>query len=77
MLQVWELDIFGRVRRENESARAQEQALQADVYDAERSVAAEVARAYFEMRGAQQRLAVATRNAGWTIDGQARASSRP
>jgi outer membrane protein, multidrug efflux system len=59
----WELDFFGRVRRENESARAQEQALQADVHDAERSVAAEVARAYFEMRGAQQRLAVATRNA--------------
>jgi multidrug efflux system outer membrane protein len=59
----WELDFFGRVRRENESAKANEQALEADLGDAQNSVAAEVARAYFELRGSQQRLAVAERNA--------------
>lgn len=59
----WELDLFGRVRRENESAEAQEQALRADLGDAQNSVAAELARAYFELRGSQQRLAVAKRNA--------------
>jgi multidrug efflux system outer membrane protein len=58
----WELDLFGRVRRENESARANEEALEADLSDARNSVAAEVARAYFELRGSQMRLAVAKRN---------------
>jgi multidrug efflux system outer membrane protein len=58
----WELDFFGRVRRENESAKANEDALRADLGDAQNTVAAEVARAYFELRGAQLRLAVATRN---------------
>jgi multidrug efflux system outer membrane protein len=58
----WELDFFGRVRRENEAAKADEEALEADLGDAQNSVAAEVARAYFELRGSQQRLAVAIRN---------------
>ncbi|MGH8446827.1 MAG: efflux transporter outer membrane subunit [Solimonas sp.] len=59
----WELDLFGRVRRENEASRANEQALTADLRAAQLSVAAEVARTYFELRGAQTRLAVALRNA--------------
>lgn len=60
---LWELDFFGRVRRANESARAGEQALAADLQHAQISLAAEVARSYFELRGAQARLAVAERNA--------------
>ncbi|NKF21351.1 efflux transporter outer membrane subunit [Solimonas marina] len=59
----WELDFFGRVRRENEAADASEQALTADLRAAQVSVAAEVARTYFELRGAQARYAVAIGNA--------------
>jgi multidrug efflux system outer membrane protein len=60
---AWELDLFGRVRRENEASRANEEALAADLRAAQLSVAAEVARTYFELRGAQARLAVALGNA--------------
>ena len=60
---AWELDFFGRVRRANESASATEQALLAQLRDAQISVAAEVARSYFELRGTQERYAVAQRNA--------------
>lgn len=60
---TWELDLFGRVRRANESVRAGEESLEASLHDAQVSVAAEVARNYFELRGAQERLAVARRNA--------------
>ncbi|WP_051101906.1 efflux transporter outer membrane subunit [Solimonas variicoloris] len=60
---AWELDLFGRVRRLNEASRANEEALAADLRAAQLSVAAEVARTYFELRGAQARLAVAERNA--------------
>ena len=60
---AWELDLFGRVRRANESAKAGEESLAASLHDAQISVAAEVARNYFELRGAQERLAVARRNA--------------
>ncbi|MFT4045582.1 MAG: TolC family protein [Solimonas sp.] len=60
---AWELDLFGRVRRENEASRANEEALAADLRSAQLSVAAEVARTYFELRGAQARLAVAFGNA--------------
>ncbi|WP_028081922.1 efflux transporter outer membrane subunit [Solimonas soli] len=60
---AWELDLFGRVRRENEASRANEEALAADLRAAQLSVAAEVARTYFELRGTQARLAVALGNA--------------
>ncbi|WP_290574208.1 efflux transporter outer membrane subunit [Algiphilus sp.] len=60
---VWELDFFGRVRRGIEASRASEQALEAELRDVQVSVAAEIARTYFELRATQQRLAVATRNA--------------
>ncbi len=58
----WELDLFGRVRRENEAAHAQLQGAEANLHDAQVSVVAEVARTYFELRGAQNELAVARRN---------------
>jgi outer membrane protein, multidrug efflux system len=59
----WELDLWGRVRREVESSKANEQAFAADLRAAQVSVTAEVARNYFELRGAQEQYAVAQRNA--------------
>lgn len=59
----WELDLFGRVRRNVEASRASEQAVAADLHAVQVSVAAEVARNYFELRGAQEQYAVAQRNA--------------
>jgi multidrug efflux system outer membrane protein len=58
----WELDLFGRVRRGVEAARAQVQGAQAGLQDAQVSVTAEVARTYFELRGQQGELDVAQRN---------------
>ena len=55
----WELDFFGRNRRASESAAAQLDASQAGVHAAQTAVAAELARNYLELRGLQQRLAVA------------------
>jgi outer membrane protein, multidrug efflux system len=59
----WELDFFGRVRRQVEASSAEVQSAEASVYATQVSVTAEVARNYFELRGAQQQLAVAQRNA--------------
>ena len=56
----WELDIFGRTRRTLESADAQTEAAQETVKDVQVSVAAEIARTYLTMRGAQRELAAAT-----------------
>jgi multidrug efflux system outer membrane protein len=58
----WELDFFGRNRRALEAANAELQAAEAGLRDAQVSVAAELSRSYFELRGNQQRLAVARRN---------------
>lgn len=59
----WELDFFGRIRRNVEANSALVQAAEAGVYSTQVSITAEVARNYFELRGSQQRLAVARRNA--------------
>jgi outer membrane protein, multidrug efflux system len=59
---AWEIDLFGRVRRSVEAARADLGAEQANYQDAQVTVAAEVARNYFELRGAQKRLLVAREN---------------
>ena len=59
----WELDFFGRVRRGVEASSAEVGAAEAGVYDSQVSITAEVARNYFELRGFQERLAVARRNA--------------
>jgi len=58
----WELDFFGRVRRGVEASSAEVQSAEANVYATQVSITAEVARNYFELRGAQQRLEVARRN---------------
>jgi multidrug efflux system outer membrane protein len=59
---AWELDVFGHVRRSVQAARADLGAERANYRDAQVTVAAEVARNYFELRGAQKRLAVAREN---------------
>ena len=59
---LWELDLFGRVRRGVEAAGAEAGAAGARLRDAQVLVAAEVARNYLELRGAQKRLAVARAN---------------
>src|SRR5260370_16146425 len=58
----WELDLFGQVRHGIAAARSDNQAFEADLHDVEVSVVAELARNYFELRGAQWRLEVAERS---------------
>jgi len=53
----WEIDLFGKTRRAMESAQASMQAAQADADGVRISVAAEVARSYLTLRGAQRELA--------------------
>jgi multidrug efflux system outer membrane protein len=62
---LWELDLFGRVRRGVQAAGAEADAAVADLRDAQVLVAAEVARNYVELRGAQKRLRVARQNLGY------------
>jgi len=59
----WELDLFGRVSARISSQLEQEQAVNANLQQMYVTVAAEVARNYFELRGAQYRLDIAERNA--------------
>jgi NodT family efflux transporter outer membrane factor (OMF) lipoprotein len=58
----WELDVFGRLMRSAEAQGALVQVAEEDLRDAHLVLAAELARAYFELRGAQERLDVARRN---------------
>jgi NodT family efflux transporter outer membrane factor (OMF) lipoprotein len=60
---AWELDVFGRVRRNVESQRAEAAADAADLAAVQVAIVGEVARTYLELRGLQQRLAVARSNA--------------
>jgi multidrug efflux system outer membrane protein len=59
----WELDIFGRVRRANQARRAEYEATIADLAGVQVSIASEIARSYFELRGLQEQLRVANANA--------------
>ena len=59
---TWELDLFGRLRYAAQDAAARSEAEAADLAQTRIVVAAEVARNYFELRGAEQRLAVAQAN---------------
>ncbi len=58
----WEIDLFGRVRSAVRAAAANAESLDAGLDDVRVSVAAEVARNYFELRGLQQQVAVTERN---------------
>ena len=55
----WELDFWGRLRRAVEAADASLIASSEDFHAAELSIIAEVARTYLELRGVQDRLAIA------------------
>jgi NodT family efflux transporter outer membrane factor (OMF) lipoprotein len=60
---AWELDFFGRVQRSIEAATATVEAQAAARRDVTVSLLSEIARNYLELRGAQNQLAVAHRNA--------------
>ena len=60
---LWELDLFGRVRRNVEAARADVGVAAATLQDARVSIIAEVARNYFVLRGLQDQLDLTQRNA--------------
>ena len=60
---AWEIDLFGRVRHGIESAKADADAAREDLEAVRVTVAAEVARNYLELRGAQARRVVAEQNA--------------
>jgi len=55
---VWELDIFGKFRREIEAARDDAQAARAARYDVLTTVVADVVRAYVDLRGFQVRAGI-------------------
>jgi NodT family efflux transporter outer membrane factor (OMF) lipoprotein len=55
---VWELDIFGKFRREIEAARDDTQAARAARYDVLTTVVADVVRAYVDLRGFQVRAGI-------------------
>lgn len=55
----WELDFLGRISRSVEAAQASMQATQADVAGLQIIIAAQVADAYTQLRGAQLRLQIA------------------
>jgi len=59
----WELDVFGRVNRTVNAYGTLAASAEHGLRDVQVSLAAEVARTYFELRGAEQQLAVARRNA--------------
>lgn len=59
---VWELDLFGRKGAQVEAANARTRSAQANLRDIYVVVAAEVARTYIILRGAQYRLGIANRN---------------
>jgi multidrug efflux system outer membrane protein len=59
---AWELDLFGRSRRNLEASNDELQMQEASLNDVTVSLIAEVARNYFELRGLQNQLAVLKQN---------------
>lgn len=59
----WELDLFGRLRRNLQAQGALVAVTREDLRNVQVSLAAELARAYFELRGSQEQLAVTRQNA--------------
>ncbi len=55
---TWEVDLFGRVRRNYEAARADRQAQEADAVNVNLSVTANVATLYFNLRAADAEVGV-------------------
>jgi NodT family efflux transporter outer membrane factor (OMF) lipoprotein len=59
----WDLDVFGRLRRSVQAQGALVGVAEENLRDAQVSFTAELARAYFELRGAQEQLEVARNSA--------------
>lgn len=59
---TWEIDLFGSLRKQAEQIRRVVEADTATLHDVRRSIVGEVAQSYFELRGAQMRLAVQDNN---------------
>src|SRR6266700_2896561 len=59
----WDLDVFGSIRHTVQARGALADVAQENLRDVQVSLTAAVARAYFELRGAQEQLLVAQRNA--------------
>ena len=59
----WDLDVFGRLRSTTQGRGALAVAADEELGDTQLLLSAQVAAAYFDLRGAQHRLAVAQRNA--------------
>ncbi len=59
---TWEIDVFGRIRRAMEAARAEYEATEEDRNDVLIAVYAEVARNYINLRTAQNRLQASLHN---------------
>ena len=59
---AWELDIFGGVRRNVESAKASALAARANLGDVQVTLAAEVALDYLQVRSSQEQVAIAREN---------------
>lgn len=64
----WELDIWGHVRRQIESADAQSSALVYKRHDTLIAIYAELARDYMELRGIQAQLDIANRNVAKSVE---------
>lgn len=59
---AWELDLFGRIQRELEASEAYEDVAEANLYQLQVTLTAEVVDAYGQLRGAQLREAIAREN---------------
>src|SRR5256886_14117473 len=60
---AWDLDVFGRIRHTVQAQGALVGVAQEELRDVQVTFTAELARAYFELRGAQEQLLVARQNA--------------
>jgi NodT family efflux transporter outer membrane factor (OMF) lipoprotein len=60
---AWDLDVFGQIRHTVQARGALMGAAEEGLRDVQVTLTAELARAYFELRGAQEELAVARQNA--------------
>ena len=58
----WEIDIWGRVRREKQAAKAEDEAALENLRSVLVAVVGEVSRNYIELRGFQRRLEIAEKN---------------
>ncbi|MEB0076137.1 TolC family protein [Pseudomonas sp. CCI3.2] len=59
---AWEIDLFGHIQRQIESANADQQASEADLFQLQISITAELVDAYGQLRGAQLRERIARDN---------------